>query len=196
MVRIAHSTLLLAAVVPALATAAGPDKVPRISSLQFSGSGCPNSSGSVRSSGDALGDTQCFTFSQLGSDTTENCEIHVQGTGASSGWQVAVQGVTYKGDVRLTPGTQLDYFTQIYWSENAAATATLSGHVICAGPNAVKDAVTIQQTVAASDAAWSKCIGDDGNTGILNVNFRPAVSGNDGHFDFNSADWNFQWRRC
>ncbi|KAF2181107.1 hypothetical protein K469DRAFT_590376 [Zopfia rhizophila CBS 207.26] len=195
MFLIARSTLLLAAIAPALVTAAPPEHVPKVTSLQFSGSGCPSSSGSVHSSEALLGDTQSFTFGQLGSDSTENCEIHLQGSGASSGWQVAIKEVTYKGDVRLKPGTQLDYFTQIFWSDRAADTTTLSGHITCTGPD-FKEPVTLLQTVPASNPAWSKCIGDDGNTGILNVNFRPVISGNEGHFDFKSATWNLQWRKC
>jgi hypothetical protein len=118
-----RSTLLLAALAPAL-IAAAPGVAPRITSLRISGSGCPNDSGSVKSSTGVLGDSASFTFSQLSSDNTNNCEIHIQSSGGSAGWQVGVQAVTYSGDLTLKPGTQLDTYTQIYWSDNAAETVS------------------------------------------------------------------------
>jgi hypothetical protein len=118
-----RSTLLLAALAPAL-IAAAPGVAPRITSLRISGSGCPNDSGSVKSSTGVLGDSASFTFSQLSSDNTNNCEIHVQSSGGSAGWQVGVQAVTYSGDLTLKPGTQLDTYTQIFWSDKAAETVS------------------------------------------------------------------------
>lgn len=118
-----RSTLLLAVIAPAL-IAAAPGVAPKITSLRISGSGCPNDSGSVKASTGVLGDSASFTFSQLSGDTTDNCEIHVQSAGGSQGWQVAVQAVSYSGDLTLKPGTQLDAFTQIFWSDKAADTVS------------------------------------------------------------------------
>lgn len=44
---------------------------------------------------------------------------------------------------------------------------------------------------------WSKCIGGDGNPGMLNVNFRTALIG-DGHgyFEVQTENWDFVWRQC
>jgi hypothetical protein len=78
----------------------------------------------VKSSTGVLGDSASFTFSQLSSDDTNNCEIHVQSSGGSAGWQVGVQAVTYSGDLTLKPGTQLDTYTQIFWSDKAAETVS------------------------------------------------------------------------
>ena len=124
-----RSTLLLAALAPALLSATPIDPVvavapvsPRITSYRISGSGCPNDSGSVKTSSGVLADSATFTFSQLSGDSTDNCEIHVQSAGGSTGWQVAVQAVTYSGDLSLKPGSQLDTYTQIFWSDKAAET--------------------------------------------------------------------------
>ncbi|KAF2106908.1 hypothetical protein BDV96DRAFT_590193 [Lophiotrema nucula] len=183
------STLLL---VTSLVSAAPPAS-PRITSLKISGTGCPNDSGSVKSSTGSLGDSASFSFTQLKGDSTDNCEVHIQSTGGSSGWQVAVKEVVYAGNVNLKPGTQLDTFTQVYWSEKAGDTTTFTGHLTCAGPE-IKDYVTIRQST--TDLTWSKCTGSDGNPGILNVNARPAISGDSGNYDFKTATWNLTWRQC
>lgn len=117
-------TALLLAAVPALVLAA-PDHAPKITSLKFSGPGCPNDSGSVKAVYGELGDGPAFTFSQLKGDDTGNCELHIQSSGGSQGWQVAVKEVTYEGNVKLSSGTQLDTITSAYWSENAADTVWL-----------------------------------------------------------------------
>ncbi|KAF2714660.1 hypothetical protein K504DRAFT_367652 [Pleomassaria siparia CBS 279.74] len=189
-----RSTLLLAAVAAAPALiAAAPGVSPRITNLRISGSGCPNDSGSVKASTGVLGDSANFSFSQLSGDTTDNCEIHIQSTGGSQGWQVAVQAVTYSGDLTLKPGTQLDTFTQIYWSDKAAETSTLTGHITCTGPE-IRDSFTLRQST--NDLKYSKCTAGDGNPGILNVNFRPVISGKDGTYNVKSATWNLVWRQC
>ena len=94
----------------------------KITSFKFSGSGCPNDSGSVKSTTGVVGDSIGFTFGQLRGDSTDNCEIHIQSSGGSQGWQVAVKEVTYSGDLHLKSGTQLDAITQAFWSEKAADT--------------------------------------------------------------------------
>jgi hypothetical protein len=118
-----RSHLLALALTPSL-TLAAPDSVPRITSLKISGNGCPNNSGSVSSTNNQLGDTATFTFNQLRGDDTSNCEIHIQSSGASAGWQVAVRDVAYTVDVALKPGSQLDTITQAFWSEKAADTVS------------------------------------------------------------------------
>ncbi|KAF2657281.1 hypothetical protein K491DRAFT_691298 [Lophiostoma macrostomum CBS 122681] len=113
-------TLLLLPVLP-LAFAAPPSS-PRITNLQFSGTGCPNDSGSVKSGSGTLGDSASFTFSQLKGSDSDNCQLHIIASGASQGWQVAVKSVDYQGNVHLKTGSSLDTITQVYWSENASAT--------------------------------------------------------------------------
>ncbi|KAJ4363662.1 hypothetical protein N0V83_009958 [Neocucurbitaria cava] len=178
--------------IPALALAA-PPVAPRITQLVFSGSGCPNDSGSVKSDVAVLGDSAGVSFGQLRGDSTDNCAVHIQSTGGSQGWQVAVTQITYEGDVVLRGASELDTYTQIFWSDNAANTGVLTGGLTCAGPE-IRDYVTVRSSTA--DLKWSRCTGADGNPGILNVNFRPVVQGDYGSYDFKHASWKLQWRQC
>ena len=104
---------------------AAPPAAPRISRLVFSGTGCPSSSTSVSSTSATLGDTAGVTFTQLRGSTTDNCAVHVQSSGASAGWQVAVRGVTYEGDVVLKGDSGLDTYTQVFWSDKAGDTVSV-----------------------------------------------------------------------
>ncbi|KAF2634095.1 hypothetical protein P280DRAFT_414544 [Massarina eburnea CBS 473.64] len=182
----------MAAVVSALPTELAPTPA-KITSLKISGSGCPNDSDSVKSTSGTLGDSASFTFGQLRGDRTDNCEIHIQSSGASQGWQIAVKEVAYGGNVQLSSGSSLDTVTQAFWSEKAGDTSTLKASLACAGPD-IKDYVTVRSST--NDIKWSKCTGADGNPGILNVNFRPVIQGNSGTYDFKEASWGLVWRKC
>lgn len=127
-------TLFLSALAPALVAAApavdttvrdvaAPPSAPRITSLKFSGNGCPDN-GDVKSSISSLTDSATFNFNSLNGDNTNNCQVHLQSQGGSQGWQVAVKEVEYKGHVRLRPGSRLDTLTTIFWSEKASATVS------------------------------------------------------------------------
>jgi hypothetical protein len=106
---------------PLLALAAPPTS-PTITRLVFSGTGCPNDSGSVHSETPTLSDAAGVSFTQLKGDSTDNCAVHIQSSGASSGWQVAVREIDYIGDVNLRGNSELDTYTQVFWSENAGNT--------------------------------------------------------------------------
>ncbi|KAH7075990.1 hypothetical protein FB567DRAFT_583152 [Paraphoma chrysanthemicola] len=177
---------------PALGFAAPPES-PRITKLVFSGSGCPNDSGSVKADTATLGDSAGISFTQLKGTDTDNCAVHIQSTGGTPGWQAAIREITYEGDVNLKGNSGLDTYTQVFWSENAGNTGTLTGGLTCAGPE-IKDYVTVRSSTA--DLKWSKCIGDSGNPGILNVNFRPVIQGDYGSYDFKHASWKLEWRKC
>lgn len=112
---------LLALVLPALALAA-PPKVPEVYDLTFSGTGCPNDSGSVAIDDPYLGDSATLSFSELSGSGTGNCQVHLLSKGASAGWQVAISSIAYEGDVHLRGSSQINTYTTVYWSENAAAT--------------------------------------------------------------------------
>lgn len=71
-----------------------------------------------------LGDNAGVYFSQLRGTDTDNCAVHIQSTGGSPGWQVAIKEITYEGDVNLRGNSQLDTFTQVFWSENAGSTVS------------------------------------------------------------------------
>lgn len=115
---------------PALAFAAPPES-PRISKLVFSGTGCPNDSGSVKADSATLGDGAGVSFTQLKGTDTDNCAVHIQSNGGSAGWQVAVREITYQGDVNLRGNSALDTFTQIFWSENAGNTVSQQQKTNC-----------------------------------------------------------------
>jgi hypothetical protein len=98
---------------------------PRITSIQFSGNGCPNAatfSGSYNSPCVTFND---FTVSLPGINKTLNCQAHIQATGADAGWQVALSSSTVKGRVALSPGTSLNYYTTVYFSQNAGDSVRL-----------------------------------------------------------------------
>ena len=122
-------TSLLAAVLTPTLILAAPPTPPHITNLQFSGTGCPNDSGSVKSSTGTLGDTASFTFSQLKGSDTDNCQLHIISSGATQGWQVAVKAVTYDGNVKLKSGSALDVVSSVFWSENAGATVRNSSSI-------------------------------------------------------------------
>lgn len=125
--------LLSLATLPFLALAAPPSS-PTITRIVFSGSGCPNDSGSVKTDSATLSDTAGVSFTQLKGDSTDNCAVHIESAGASSGWQVAVRQVDYVGDVNLKGNSGLDTYTQVFWSENAGNTVSLlisAGHITC-----------------------------------------------------------------
>jgi hypothetical protein len=116
-----RSSLLLTIALPALALAA-PPSAPQITQSLFWGRGCPHDSGSVKADSSTLDDTFGVSFKALKGSTTDNCAVHIQSSGASAGWQVAVKEITYEGDVNLKGNSELDTYTQVFWSENAGNT--------------------------------------------------------------------------
>jgi hypothetical protein len=112
---------LLLLLLPAVALAAPPSS-PSITRLVFSGTGCPNDSGSVKSDSSTLGDYAGVSFSQLRGTDTDNCAVHITSTGGTPGWQVAVSQITYEGNVNLRGRSELDTYTQVFWSESAGST--------------------------------------------------------------------------
>ncbi|KAL5119324.1 hypothetical protein ACEQ8H_002811 [Pleosporales sp. CAS-2024a] len=173
---------------------AAPPSAPTITKLVFSGTGCPNDSASVKADTGTLGDSAGLSFTALQGNDTDNCAVHLQAAGATPGWQAAVSQITYAGDVNLRGNSELDTYTQVFWSENAGNTGTLTGSLRCAGPE-IKDYITVQSN--AADLKWSQCTsGDGGSPGTLNVNFRPVVQGDYGTYDFKHASWTLVWRKC
>jgi len=114
---------------PVLAVAAdSPPSLPHITSVQYSGSGCPNN---AARSGDFNSPTfkyNNFAAAYPGTNQTLNCEVHLQASGGSAGWQVALSQVNINGHLVLDPGMNLDYYTQAYYSQDAANTVCLESH--------------------------------------------------------------------
>lgn len=117
------SLLLLLLLLPR-STLATPPSPPKITQLVFSGNGCPVNSNSVKASTAYLGDSAGFSFTMLDGEATKNCEIHVQSSGGSQGWQVAIGEIVYEGDVWLKGQSAIQTVTQVYWSEDAGNTVS------------------------------------------------------------------------
>jgi hypothetical protein len=76
----------------------------------------------VRLDTSTLGDYAGVSFTQLRGSDTDNCAVHITSAGGTPGWQVAVSQITYEGDVNLRGRSELDTYTQVFWSESAAST--------------------------------------------------------------------------
>jgi len=177
------------------AALAAPAAIPRITSLTFSGPGCTRDPKHTGGLSDPTFIFSNFASSLPGTTKTLNCQAHLQAAGASPGWQVAVKANTVRGNVYLTPGTSLDYYTTVFFSHEASKTGTVRGH-IDAKDKTIDQAVTLYSSTGANKV-WSPCTGSDGSIGILNVNFRSALNG-DGkaYFEALSENWDLEWRKC
>jgi hypothetical protein len=129
-----HSSTILPFLLPLAAAATNqlslrdaPADLPHVTSIQYSGSGCPSSAPAVDKSGswnDLSFRMNAFEVTLPGTDSTENCEVHIQASGCSAGWQVGVKDVYVQGHVILDPGAELDFYVQTYWSQSAAKTVS------------------------------------------------------------------------
>ncbi|POS69416.1 hypothetical protein DHEL01_v212190 [Diaporthe helianthi] len=178
-----------------------PASVGTVTQFKYSGNGCTQGSNSVTRSGGWV--SQSFKFSQFeadtisaGTPTTQNCELHFQGAGLSPGWQVSLAEADVTGKLVLAPDSRVNYYWQVYWSDDAADTLTLQGAIDNAGGNnkIINNNYTVKANV--SDPLWSQCISGDGNPGILNVNFRVAIVGDGSSFDVDTETLNYKFRRC
>lgn len=201
-----------------------PASVGSVTQFRYSGNGCTQGSNSVTRSGGWV--TQTYKFSQFEADTistttpsTENCELHFQGAGLTPGWQVSLSDAEVTGKLALAPDAKVNYYWQVYWSDDATDTVSLDHAIADASEgNNMKlthfTQLTLQgaidntggkskitnnnYTIKANvtDSLWSQCIGADGNPGILNVNFRVAVVGDASSFDVDTETLRYQFRRC
>lgn len=110
-----------------------PASVGTVTQFRYSGNGCTQGSNSVTLAGGWV--SQTYKFSQFeadtitaGTPTTENCELHFQGAGLSPGWQVSLAEADVTGKLVLAPDAKVNYYWQVYWSDDAADTVSLDGH--------------------------------------------------------------------
>ncbi|KAI1336292.1 hypothetical protein F5Y15DRAFT_419083 [Xylariaceae sp. FL0016] len=186
-----------------------PPSMPRVSSITYSGSGCPSSSPGV----DKLGSWNDLAFRMNGFEakvpgtatSTENCQVHLQASGCSAGWQVGIKDVYVRGHLALDPGATLDYYVTSFWSQDAANTATIQASLPNTGTTRLDADVTAHASVPDAEVVWSPCSRSDGYLGILNVNFRAALLTADGNqygYFGKGGDsaplesWGYVWRRC
>lgn len=111
-----------------------PASVGTVTQFRSSGNGCTQGSNSVTRSGGWV--SQTYKFSQFeantitaGTPTTENCELHFQGTGLSPGWQVSLDEADVTGKLVLAPDAKVNYYWQVYWSDDATDTVSLEDNV-------------------------------------------------------------------
>lgn len=107
-----------------------PASVGTVTQFRYSGNGCTQGSNSVTRSGGWV--SQTYKFSQFeadtitaGTPTTENCELHFQGAGLSPGWQVSLSEADVTGKLVLAPDAKVNYYWQVYWSDDATDTVSL-----------------------------------------------------------------------
>ncbi|KAI1640033.1 hypothetical protein F4809DRAFT_666218 [Biscogniauxia mediterranea] len=201
------------------APADAPDALPRISSISYSGTGCPSSSPGVDRTGSSWADL-AFRMNGLEAvipvpststvpspyTSTANCQVHVQvaAAGAAPGWQVGLRDVAVRGRAVLDPGAALEYYVTSFWSQDAGATTTVRGTLSNTGAARLDADVTVLATVPDDRVAWSPCAAagpDDGAPlGLLNVNFRVALLADGGRYAFfgraPTESWGYVWRRC
>ncbi len=130
---LARLTLLLAAVFPSAVVSDSPASLPKITSITFSGNGCPQ--GSATKYDGSFDDLSVsypsdFIARLPGDKPMANCQVHIQASGASSGWQFALKDNWVQGRVWLQPGTSLEYYTSVYFSQDAANTVSLLSHKV------------------------------------------------------------------
>ncbi|KAJ9155238.1 hypothetical protein NKR23_g1798 [Pleurostoma richardsiae] len=163
-----------------------PPYLPSISSISFSGNGCPQdgSSGRVVNATGSWSELDLtfhnFTATipgQGSSSRTSNCEAHISASDAAPGWQVSPGRVSVRGLAVLDPGTSLTLFVTAYWSQNASETITKEKKY----KNAGADRITALVTDFEELTLWSPCSDSAGYQGILNVNFRAALTSGTGY---------------
>lgn len=110
-----------------------PDSLPKFSSVQYSGSGCPSSApGVVRTGAFADPAFRLNGFEAKVPDGTSsvNCQVHIEASGASAGWQVGLDSVSVRGHLVLDPGATLDWFVTSFFSQDADRTVSSTFHSI------------------------------------------------------------------
>ncbi|KAK6198208.1 hypothetical protein LQW54_010485 [Pestalotiopsis sp. IQ-011] len=185
-----------------------PSSEPHVASIQYSGSGCPSSGPGV----DKLGawDDLAFRLNNFEitlpgvAASTENCEVHLQIAGCSAGWQLGIKDVYVRGHLVLDPGAELDFFVTSYWSQDAATTSTVRGVIENTGGARTDDVTTAHAIIPNSRVVWSPCSSASGDVGILNVNFRAALSADGNQYGYFgkgvdttlTENYGYVWRRC
>lgn len=118
------SSSLIPAAAAAAASAAAASPSPRISSISFSGNGCPKDPKHSGGFTDPTFTYHGFALALPGANRTANCQVHVQATtgAGAAGWQVALRTNSVRGHVVLSPGTRLEYYTSVFFSQEAGKT--------------------------------------------------------------------------
>ncbi|KAI0127593.1 hypothetical protein BJ170DRAFT_694372 [Xylariales sp. AK1849] len=189
-----------------------PPTLPTISTISFSGSGCPADGDSItfvsRDWNNIIFHLDNFTTSTPGDATkTTNCQAHIQGIDTTPGWQFALKDVWVRGYLELEAGSTMTEYVTTYFSEDALDTATMqvSRSADDHEELRINQSVILHTETPKSSFMWSPCTNTRGSTGILNINFRVALttSARNAHGYFGAAvnttvteKWGWVWRRC
>lgn len=150
----------------------------QVSSVSFSGSGCPQGSVSTSISTDrtvvTFGFDKFQTFIGPGydlGDKTKNCQLHLN-LKYPGGFQFAVLDSTYHGFAQLDSGVTGKFFSTYYFSQDASATATTQTSISGGGSWADGQVYTKHDQIPTASVIYAPC----GANGILNVNNRIVLS--------------------
>ncbi|KAJ3575112.1 hypothetical protein NPX13_g4139 [Xylaria arbuscula] len=153
---------------------------PTIVSSSFSGNGCPQ--GTTDASTAGLWEHFFFKLPSFKAKTgpssspaerTVNCQAHINFGGSTAGWQFALKEHWSKGFLEIDgAGVTLTQYLTVYFSQDAANTATTVQSVPSTEDSGVSKELKLHTTIAEDALIWSPCNG----AGILNVNFRVAFT--------------------
>ncbi|KAJ8121216.1 hypothetical protein O1611_g10158 [Lasiodiplodia mahajangana] len=182
---------------------------PAIASTSFSGNGCPQ--GSTDPSTVGLWENFSFNLpsfkvktgpSSAVTDKSVNCQAHLNFGASPTGWQFALKDHWSNGHFEFDgAGVTLTQFVTVYFSQDAANTATTAQSIPTTDNAAVSKDLNLHTTIPEAALIWSPCSG----SGILNVNFRMAFSGATRNVTAYygpsknssvSEQWGWAWRRC
>jgi Domain of unknown function (DUF4360) len=131
------SNLLLAVVFPFQAgwgacTKADPPAAPRILSVTYSGSGCPQDSNNGMT---ADANNLNFSFPSFNARFNSqgdnvNCQIHLSLGGGAPGWQLSLEQVNVKGTLWEADDAQVAFYTTVFWSQTASDTVRVHSSLI------------------------------------------------------------------
>jgi len=150
-----------------------------ISSVSFSGNGCPQGSVSTSISTDRTVVTFGFdsfqTYIGTGtsvSDHTKNCQLHLN-LKYPGGFDFTVVDAVYHGYAQLDSGVTGTFLSTYYFSQDASATVTTQTTISGGGVWATGQVYTKDDSVPTASYIFSPC----GANGILNINNRIALAG-------------------
>lgn len=156
-----------------------------ITSVSFSGNGCPQGT-RIQFAGDLNSGLQLtvpnFTVVSRGSDfdprkRTANCQAHLSIAVGEKGWQISPDMIGYRGfSVLDSTDTRVDFYVTSYWSHDAPTTG--SSKTTISNPDGRRLAKFVD--TAVRHELWSACAAKDGGSvGNLNLNFRASVVSSD-----------------
>ncbi|ORY65481.1 uncharacterized protein BCR38DRAFT_484898 [Pseudomassariella vexata] len=206
-VLFSFSSIVSAAATPQLYPRDVPAALPHATTIQYSGNGCPSSDPAVSKSGswnDLTFRMNNYEVSLPGSDSTANCEVHIQAAGCQAGWQVGIKDVYVKGHLVLDPGAVLNFFVTSFWSQDAAKTVTARGTLQNTGTTRLDQITTAHATIPSTLIVWGPCSDAAGDIGILNVNFRTALVADGNQYAYfgkggdvaATESFGYVWRQC